>query len=495
MSVFVQAGAARSLLEPVANDQRCLTREKAMTLKDRILCIDDDQDECSLLEIALGRLGYTAVTTTSPAAALEQLAKDHFDAIITDLGMGEMDGLVLCERILSIRPDVPVIVLTGQSNMETAIGALRSGAYEFLTKPVDSKHLAISVARAVQHSKLCAEVKRLKLTLGEKPKPRHLVGDSPAMQRVNELIARVGASEASVLIYGETGTGKELVARAVHDASPRRAGPFVALNCAAVPASLLESELFGHARGAFTDAKISRQGLFLEASGGTLFLDEIGDMPLEMQAKLLRVLQERKVRPVGANTEVVFDTRIITATHRDLDADVRAQRFREDLYYRVNVVRIDVPALRERSSDVLSLAAHFLQSACERSANGPLQLSAQLAECLMAYDWPGNVRELENCIERGVALARFDHLTVEDLPEKIRAYRTDHFAVAADDIDEIVPIHEIERRYMLHVIKLLNGNKARAAQLLGLDRRTLYRKLEHYKARENAAAGTPVAAQ
>jgi DNA-binding NtrC family response regulator len=466
-----------------------------MTVKGRILCIDDDQDECGLLEAALTRLGYTAATTTSPGNALELLAAEHFDAIITDLGMGEMDGLQLCERILSTRPDAPVIVLTGQSNMETAIGALRVGAYEFLTKPVDSKHLAISVARAVQHSKLRAEVQRLKLTLGEKPKPKHLVGDSPEMRRVNELIARVGASEASVLIYGETGTGKELVARAVHDASPRRHGPFVALNCAAVPPTLLESELFGHARGAFTDAKISRQGLFIESTGGTLFLDEIGEMPLEMQAKLLRVLQERKVRPVGANHEVPFDTRIITATHRDLDADVRAQRFREDLYYRVNVVRIDVPALRERSSDVLSLAVHFLQSACERSANGPLQLSPQVAECLMAYHWPGNVRELENCIERGVALARFDHLTIEDLPEKIRAYRTDHFAVAADEIDEILPIYEIERRYTLRVIKLLNGNKARAAQLLGLDRRTLYRKLEQYKSKETEAAETAAAAE
>jgi two-component system response regulator HydG len=348
---------------------------------------------------------------------------------------------------------------------------------------VDVKFLGIAVARAVQHSKLRAEVRRLKLVLGDSPRSERLVGDSPAMRRVNELIARVGASEASVLIQGETGTGKELVARAVHEASPRRDGPFVALNCAAVPPTLLESELFGHARGAFTDAKTARQGLFVEASGGTLFLDEIGEMPLEMQAKLLRALQERKVRPVGANTEISFDARIVTATHRDLEADVQKERFRQDLYYRINVVRIDVPALRERSSDVLKLAVHFLRTASERSAKGTLELSPQVADRLMAYDWPGNVRELENCIERAVALARFDHLTVEDLPEKIRAYRADRFVMAANEVDEILTIDEIERRYIIRVIKLLNGNKARAAQLLGLDRRTLYRKLERYETR------------
>jgi two-component system response regulator HydG len=303
------------------------------------------------------------------------------------------------------------------------------------------------------------------------------------MRRVHELIARVGASEASVLIYGETGTGKELVARAVHDASPRREGPFVALNCAAVPPNLLESELFGHARGAFTDAKNARQGLFVEASGGTLFLDEIGEMPIEMQAKLLRALQERKVRPVGANAELSFDARIVTATHRDLEADVQKERFRQDLYYRINVVRIDVPPLRERSSDVLKLASFFLKTASERGAKGMLELSPQVAERLMAYDWPGNVRELENCIERAVALARFDHLTVEDLPEKIRAYRADRFVMAANEVDEIISLDEIERRYIIRVIKMLNGNKARAAQLLGLDRRTLYRKLERYEGR------------
>jgi DNA-binding NtrC family response regulator len=458
-----------------------------MTTRDRILCIDDDQDQCDLLEAALSRLGYAPVITTSPITALEHVSTESFDAIITDLGMGEMGGLTLIQRVLDSRPDVPVIVLTGQGTMDAAIGALRAGAYDFLTKPVDVKLLGISVARAVQHAKLRAEIRRLKTVLGDKTKSRQLVGSSPAMKRLSELISRVAASDASVLIQGETGTGKELVARAVHDASPRHAGPFVALNCAAVPASLLESELFGHARGAFTDAKNARQGLFVESSGGTLFLDEIGEMPLEMQVKLLRALQERKVRPVGGNSEVEFDARIVTATHRDLEAEVQAKRFREDLYYRINVVRIDVPALRDRSSDVLELASHFLKGAGERSAKGQLQLSSTIAGRLLSYDWPGNVRELENCIERAVALARFDHLTIEDLPEKVRGYRADGFVIAANEVDEILSMAEVERRYMLRVLKQVNGNKARAAQLLEVDRRTLYRKLERFEADTRAA--------
>jgi len=461
-------------------------------MKDRILCVDDDQDHCDLLEAGLTRLGYQVVTTTSPTLALDLAAKEAFDAIVTDLGMGEMDGLALCERMLGTKPGIPVVVVTGRGSMEAAIGAMRVGAYDFLTKPVDSKLLGISVARAVQHHRLQTEVQRLQQALKELPKSAELVGDSPAMERVRDLILRVGASEASTLIHGETGTGKELVARALHAAGPRGEGPFVALNCAAVPPNLLESELFGHARGAFTDAKSARNGLFVEASGGTLFLDEIGEMPLEMQAKLLRALQERKVRPVGANLEIEFDSRIVAATHRDLDADVTQGRFRQDLFYRINVVRIDVPPLRERGSDVLKLASFFLERAASRSTKGKLELSPQVAERLLAYDWPGNVRELENCIERAVALARFNHLTVEDLPEKIRAYRADRFVMSANDAQEIVSIDELERRYILRVIKLLGGNKARAAQLLGLDRRTLYRKLERYQG-QGQGLGSPSA--
>jgi DNA-binding NtrC family response regulator len=451
-------------------------------MKPRVLCIDDDQDQCDLIGVALSRLGFEATTITSPARALDLAVKEPFDVVLTDLGMAEMDGLALCERMAGARPGIPIVVLTGMGSMEAAIGAMRAGAYDFLTKPVEPKLLGIAVARAARHGQLTAEVARLREALSEAPAPSPIIGGSPAMARVNDLIARLGASETSVLIVGETGTGKELVARAVHAASPRTSGPFVALNCAAIPPQLLESELFGHARGAFTDAKTARHGLFLEASGGTLFLDEIGEMVLEVQAKLLRALQERKVRPVGASAEVPFDARIVTATHRDLEVEVRERRFRQDLFYRIHVVRIDVPPLRRRGSDVLELASFFLQRATSKRAGPRLELSPQVAERLLAYDWPGNVRELENCIERAVALARFEQLTVDDLPEKIRQYRPDRFTMSADDAAEIVSLEELERRYITRVIKLLGGNKARAAQLLGLDRRTLYRKLEKYEA-------------
>ena len=459
-------------------------------MKIRVLCIDDDQDQCDLLHGSLSRMGFAPFTTTSPAEAVGLAVKEPFDVIITDLGMGEMDGLALCEQMIGTRPGIPVIVLTGLGSMEAAISAMRAGAYDFLTKPVEPKLLQISVARAAQHRRLKDEVQRLQDALQEGPPSSRLVGDSAAMERVNDLVLRVGKTDAPVLIHGETGTGKELIARAIHAASPRASGPFVALNCAAVPPALLESELFGHAKGAFTDAKTARSGLFVEASGGTLFLDEIGEMPSEMQAKLLRALQEKKVRPVGAPGEVSFDARILSATHRDLEVEVKERRFRQDLYYRVNVVRIDVPRLRERGSDVLKLASFFLDRASAARSDGKqLTLSPLVAEKLLAYDWPGNVRELENCIDRAVALARFEQITVEDLPEAVRAYRADRFAMPESSANEIVPLEELEKRYIARVLKLLGGNKARAAALLGLDRRTLYRKLERYEGEGRASGG------
>jgi two-component system response regulator HydG len=300
------------------------------------------------------------------------------------------------------------------------------------------------------------------------------------MRRVFDLVTRVADSDASVLIMGESGTGKELIARAVHAQSSRRDGPFLAVNCAAMPGALLESELFGHTRGAFTDAKAARTGLFEQASGGTLFLDEIGELPIEMQPKLLRALQERMVRPIGGNVEVPFDARIVTATNRDLEAEVDEKRFREDLYYRINVVRVDAPALRERGGDVLLLAQHFVERFAARSNKAVRGIHAAAAEKLVNYDWPGNVRELENCIERAVALLRFDEVTVDDLPEKIRQYRADRLVFATDDLTEVLTIDELERRYIQRVLTLVGGNKSRAADLLGLDRRTLYRRLDRY---------------
>jgi len=450
-------------------------------MNDRVLVIDDDQNQCDLFEVVLKTPTCEVTTTTSPITGLEHAKEGAFDVVLTDLGMTELDGLELCRRMLGTCPDVPIVVITGQNSLDAAVNAMRAGAYDFLTKPVDAKVLQLTVARAIEHRRLHSQVRQLRAELRGAPVSDLLIGESSAMKNVLRMITRIAANDASVLIQGETGTGKELVAKALHQASPRARGPFVAINCAAVPATLLESELFGHARGAFTDAKTQRDGLFVQASGGTLLLDEIGEMALEMQAKLLRALQERKVRPVGANAEVSFDARIIAATHRDLETEVEQRRFREDLFYRVNVVRIDVPPLRARDTDILKLASFFLRRFAERNHKDPYSLSPQAAERLLSYDWPGNVRELENAMERAVALARLDTITVEDLPQKIRAYDREHCVIAADSQDDILPLDAMERRYIFRVLRLVGGNKTRAAELLGLDRRTLHRKLERYQ--------------
>ncbi len=458
-----------------------------MSTNGRLLVIDDDRETCELLQELLSREGFIVTALTSATEALSRVVAEDFDAVLTDLGMDEMDGVSLCRRILEIRPDLPVIVGTGQGSMETAIAAMRAGAYDFVTKPFDPKLLALSVGRGVQNHRLRNELKRLRQSNTSLSTPG-FVGRSAAMRRVGELLTRLVDSDASVLIQGETGTGKELVARLIHSSGKRRDGPFVAINCAAVPHALIESELFGHARGAFTDARTERTGLFVEADGGTLFLDEIAELPLETQPKLLRALQERTVRPVGSNTEQSFDVRIVSATNRDLEYEVFEKRFREDLFYRIDVVTIELPPLRNRGGDVLEIAQHLLERFAQRTGKQPLVLSAAAAEKLVAYGWPGNVRELENCLERGVALARFDQLTVEDLPDKIRNYRAEKFVVVADDPTEVVTLENLEKSYILRVLALVGGNKSQAAQMLGVDRRTLYRKLARYQ-HPAAAAG------
>ncbi len=460
--------------------------------KTEVLVVDDERDTCDLLELALTRQGMQVTTSTTAEAALEQIATRDFDVVIADISMPGMSGLEFCEQILGQKPDLPVVLVTGHASLDMAISAIRAGAYDFVTKPIENKTLGVVVSRAVQHRRLREQIKQLRAA--RDASTNVIVGGSAAMRKVADLIERVGDSDASVLIHGETGTGKELVARSVHSRSKRKDGPFVAINCAAVPHSLLESELFGHARGAFTDAKMQRTGLFVQANGGTLFLDEIGELPVDVQPKLLRALQERKVRPVGDNREIPFDARIVAATNRDLENEVREKRFREDLYYRINVVKVDVPPLRARGTDVLNLAHHFLTQFAERSAKPSLSLSERAAERLMAYEWPGNVRELENTIEHAVALARFDQITVEDLPEKLRGYLAGSFVAAANDPTEIVTMEELERRYLLRVFKLVGHNKSRAAEVLGIDRRTMYRKLERYAAMDaSSVAETPAA--
>ena len=454
-------------------------------MRNSILLVDDDQDHCELLRAMLVRLGYGVTATTSGEEALEHASRERFSVIVTDLSMLPMSGFELCEKLVAKGCETPIIAVTGHANMDFAVNALRAGAYDFLAKPVDEKLLGLCVARAAQHQRLQLEVKKLHSDK-DLATEHQLIGDSIAMRRVYEVIRRVAASDASVLIQGETGTGKERVAQAVHAAGPNPDGPFVAINCAALPPGLLESELFGHTKSAFTDAKSAKEGLFVQASGGTLFLDEIGDMPLEMQSKLLRALEERTVRPVGSNEEIPFVTRIVAASHRDLQEEVKSRRFREDLLNRINVVQIDVPPLRERTGDVLKLASFFLRRSSQHSGKGEMYLPPVVAERLLAYDWPGNVRELENCMEHAVALARFSHLSIDDLPPRLRAQRTGRLMLPADEPGEIVPLDELERRYIVRVVKLLEGNKSRAAHALGLDRRTLHRKLERYASTDAA---------
>ncbi len=442
----------------------------------KILIADDDRDMCELAEAGLSQRGYSVSWRLSPDEALAHLDTEDFSILLVDIHMEGMSGLDLCRAALAKRPDLVVVVMTGFGTLEHAIGAMRAGAYDFVTKPVSMDGLALTIDRALRHRAMTEELQRLRRRIDEHELP-NVVGESEAMKRMADIVSRVAETDANVLITGESGTGKELVARALHERSGRR-GPFLAINCAAVPENLLESELFGHTRGAFTDARTSRSGLFVEANQGTLFLDEVGEMPLGMQAKLLRALQERKVRPLGATQEIAFDARIVTATNRDLEAEVTAKRFREDLFYRINVVRVDVPPLRKRGNDALQLAQFFLGRAAERSGKSVQRLGRAVAEHIMGYDWPGNVRELENCMERAVALARFDEITTDDLPAKIREHRPTEVFTDSDDPKQLPSMDVVEERYIRKVLAAVNGNKTLAAKVLGFDRRTLYRKLK-----------------
>jgi two-component system, NtrC family, response regulator AtoC len=449
-------------------------------LERRVLIIDDDRSICDVLDAELKGRGFDTTTTTSPEDALHRLSEGDFDVVLTDINMHSMNGVDLCRQIVASREHVPVVVMTAYGSMDTAISAIRAGAYDFVTKPFEMEDIALTIERAAKHGALKEEVKRLRHAVVESQKFDDILGTSTAMRRMYELVARVAETETTVLITGESGAGKELVAKALHQRSGRKEGPFVAINCAAMPEPLLESELFGHVRGAFTDARTSRQGLFIKASKGTLLLDEIGEMPAGMQAKLLRALQERTVRPVGGDQEQPFDARIIAATNRDLETEVEERRFREDLFYRINVVRVQVPPLRARGNDILLLAQHFLrryQSGTQRVVG----IKSAAADKLLSYPWPGNVRELQNCIERAVALAQFDHVGIDDLPDRVREFKGSHITIESRDPAELLPMEEVEHRYILRVLEAVGGNKTLAAQVLGFDRRTLYRKLERVR--------------
>ncbi|MCA9187750.1 MAG: sigma-54 dependent transcriptional regulator [Pirellulaceae bacterium] len=450
-------------------------------MTNRILVVDDERSLCELVDTALKLRGYTTTLATSAADALHELSSSEFDVVLTDVRMPGTTGLELCERIVALRPGLPVVVMTAFGNLDTAVAAIRAGAFDFITKPFEVDLLNIVIDRAARHRQLSQQLQRLERQLENTSRfGDRLLGASSAMQHVFDRLAKVAATDASILITGESGTGKELAARVIHDHSLRTGRPFVAVNCAALPEPLLESELFGHARGAYTDAKDARKGLFLEADEGTLFLDEIGEMPPTMQVKLLRTLEESKVRPVGSDKEVSFNVRLITATNRDLESAIEQQRFRDDLFYRINVIQLELPPLRSRGTDVLLLAHDFVDRFAQRNHKPVTGLSEPAAEKLLAYSWPGNVRELRNVIERAVALTSFDKITVEDLPEKIQDFRGSQLFVGGTDPAELLTMEEVEKRYLLHVVHAVNNNRTLAARILGFDRKTLYRKLKAY---------------
>jgi len=444
----------------------------------RVVVIDDDESTCDLLQAILERDGMEVESFTDSGEALEALAMSAPHVVLTDLEMEGHDGTEVVRRLGKSHPDVPVIVITGYADLEHAVGALRAGAYDFLTKPLETNLLLPSVRRAADHNLLKTEVRRLRHREAESTKFSSIIGRSVEMKRVLGLVEQVAKTDASVLITGESGTGKELIAKALHDKSERSEGSFVAVNCAAMPASLIESELFGHTQGAFTDARNARKGLFVEARGGTLFLDEIAELPVETQPKLLRALQERRVRPVGGDREVPFDARIVTATNRNLRDEVAANRFREDLFYRINVVSVELPPLRDRGTDTLALAQHFIERIAERYGKSVHGLQPETARKLMAYPWPGNVRELENCMDRAVALTRYEQITVDDLPEQVSRHKSQRLPVESDDPQTMLTLGELEERYIHKVLSAVEGNKSKAARVLGIDRRTLYRKLD-----------------
>lgn len=445
-----------------------------------VLVVDDDAESRDLVAMALGTSEVDTRCIDCAEAALAEVERSRVDVVVTDVRMGAMDGLELAQRVGALDPDLPVVVMTGRASLGTAVQALRAGVYDYLQKPLEVDLLVATVLRALERRRLTDEVESLRSALEPYERAGELVGSSELMREVFRFIERVADAEVPVLIAGETGTGKELVARALHFGSRRRDHPFVAINCAAIPENLIESELFGHVAGAFTGASGDRRGLFLEASGGTLFLDEVGELPASLQAKLLRALQERTVRPVGGREEIGFDARVVSATNRDLEREVETGHFREDLYYRIDVVRIDVPPLRRRGHDILLLAQAFLDRFAARTGRDMGRIEAPMARRLLAYAWPGNVRELENCIERAAAMARADGIRTSDLPKRVRANRVDAPDLHGADPEQMATLEEMERRYIASVLRAVGDNKTRAANILGIDRRTLYRRLERH---------------
>ena len=448
----------------------------------KILVVDDDADMRGLLSDVLESDGYRVGTAESGEKALQALAEEQYDLVLTDLRMKGMLGTALLSEIKHRYPDTGVILMTAFGTVETAIEAMKGGAMDYLIKPVKTDDVLRTAGRAAREVQLRREVTHLRREVYKEYSFHQILGKSRPMQEVFELIRRVADSPSNLLITGESGTGKELVAKAIHYNSDRRDRPFVAVNSAAIPEQLLESELFGHMWGAFTDAKADRPGLFEEAQKGTLFLDEISELPLMLQAKLLRAIQEREIRRVGSTKSIPVDVRIIAATNLNLADEVKAKHFREDLYYRLNVIEIRLPPLRDRRDDIPLLVETFLHK-CAKANRKPLQgISESSLALLIDYSWPGNVRELENIIERAVTLARGEKIMPEDLPATVQGSRGDR-RVLDDAAERTLPLQEVEWEYIKKILEKTGGNKYQAAQALGIDRKTLYRKLAEMEGR------------
>jgi DNA-binding NtrC family response regulator len=449
----------------------------------KILVVDDDAVARDLLVEALKKEGYEVEAFSNGEGAIERGRQGRVDLVLTDIKMGTVDGLTVLREFKRFSPDTAIVLLTSFGSLEGAIEAIKQGAYDYLAKPFKKEEIKLVVQRSLNHCLLVRENARYRDELKGREDWSPLVGSSPAMLEVYKLVARVSEGRSTVLLQGESGTGKELVARAVHANSPRRDKPFIPVNCGALPDTLLESEMFGYEKGAFTGAVGTKAGLFEAANGGTLFLDEIGDLGPSLQVKLLRVMQDHEVRRVGGTGSLKVDVRIIAATNRDLEQFVKEGKFRDDLYYRLNVVRITLPTLAERKEDIPMLAHHFLQKCAAGSARPVRGFLPDTMALLTQYRWPGNVRELENAIERAVSLSHGPLLTPDDLPVALQqpGSRTGDKAEAMDQSEEAtLTLEEVEKRHLSRVLKETKGNKVKAAKILGIDRRTLYRMAERF---------------
>jgi two-component system response regulator PilR (NtrC family) len=458
-------------------------------VRPRVLVVDDEAPQLEILRLILGSEGYEVAAASSGRAALAALRRQPFDLVLTDLKMPDLSGIALLEQIQSEQPGACVVLMTAHGTIDSAVEAMRKGAFDYLTKPLDREALLLAVSRAVERTRLVSENRRLREELRGRFRVENLVGAHGSMQEVFRIVHKVARSASTVLIYGESGTGKELVARALHVMSDRRDRPFLAVNVAALPETILEAELFGYEKGAFTGADARKIGLFEQASGSTLFLDEVGELKRDLQVKLLRVLQEREILRVGGTEPVPVDARVVTATNRDLEQQVRQGSFREDLFYRLNVIPIALPPLRGRRTDIPLLAEHFLAKHGEPGR--VRKIAPEALEALVAYAWPGNVRELESVVERTLLLADGEVIGLEDLPAAVRMRGAPLPGVPIDVPDEGIDLEELERRLILRALEKAEGNVTRGARLLGLSRRTLQYRLEKIQSAPDGAVAAP----